>query len=61
MTINIDELRNDLLNYYGSATPNFPQAFMEYIEIQNASDNKLIEIAFKSGFDLNNYNDTKRR
>ena len=59
--INIDELRNDLLNYYGSAMTVFPQAVVEFTEVQNASNEKLIEIAILNGFDLENYSDTKRR
>lgn len=53
--IDIESLRYDLINYFGSAMPMFPVATMDLIEVENASEDKLIEIALRNGFDLNNY------
>ena len=54
---NIDfaRLRYDLIEYYGTATPLFPAAIMEVIDIKKASHQELINYAIKNGFDLNNY------
>ena len=55
ITIDIEALRRDLMDYFGSATPMFPQAYMDVIEVQNASANKLIQIALQNGFHLEDY------
>ena len=56
MTIDIDELRRDLMDYYGSATQSgFPMAVVELSEVENASAYKLIELARRAGFDLADY------
>lgn len=53
--IDFDELRRDLMDYFGTATPMFPMAFMDVIDVENASEDKLIQIALDNGFDLDNY------
>ena len=54
--INIEKLRRDLIDYFGSASFNgFPIAAMELISVENASDEKLINIAINNNFDLNEY------
>lgn len=54
--INIDELRKDLLDYFGTASINAsPVAMMNVIEVQKASEEQLVYIAIQNGFDLNNY------
>ena len=56
MTIDIDELRRDLMDYYGSATQSgFPMAVIELSDVENASSYKLIEMAKNAGFDLADY------
>ena len=55
MNINIERLRQDLIDYFGSATPIYPMAIMDVIEVERASYDKLIEIAKNNGFDLDNY------
>jgi hypothetical protein len=55
ITIDIEALRRDLMNYFGSATPMFPQAYMDVIEVQNASANELVQIALRNGFRLEDY------
>lgn len=54
--INYDQLRKDLIDYYGTAMINgFPMAMIEVIDITNALPEQLVQIAIKSGYDLNNY------
>ena len=55
MEIDIERLRNDLINYFGTATSFFKVAYMDLFEVQNASDETLIKIAIDNKFDLNNY------
>ena len=58
--INIRKLREDLIDYFGISMFSVSGfAIMDIIEIENASDEKLIEIARKNGFDLNNYQRNK--
>ena len=60
--INIDELRKDLLDYFGTASISAsPVAMMNVIEIQKASEEQLVYIAIQNGFDLNNYNNNLLR
>lgn len=55
--IDIDRLRKDLENYYmsGFVVTGFGAAFMEATDVNNASDDEIIEIAQKAGFDLRKY------
>lgn len=53
--INIEELRKDLINYFGTATQMYPVAMMELSQVETASEEELINIAIKNGFDLDNY------
>lgn len=53
--LDIDLLRNDLLDYFGSATSFYPNAYMDVIEVQNASNDELINIAINNNIDLSNY------
>lgn len=55
MTIDVERLRRDLIDYFGTAMSMFPVAMMELSQVQNASPEKLIEIARKNGFDLRKY------
>ncbi len=55
MTIDVERLRRDLIDYFGTATGMFPVAMMELSQVQNASPEMLIEIARKNGFDLRDY------
>lgn len=54
-SIDIEKLRRDLIDYFGSATSFNPVAFMDVINVENASEEVLIDIALKNGFDLDNY------
>ena len=54
--IDIDRLREDILDYYGTAMFNdFAMAAMNVQFIEMASDQDLIAIAQKEGVDLTKY------
>ena len=55
--IDIDRLRKDLEDYYmsGFVVTGFGVAFMEASDVKNASDDELIEMAQKAGFDFGKY------
>ena len=55
LEIDIEKLRSDLMDYFGTAMGFFPVATMDLIKVQNASDEELINIALKNNFDLNKY------
>ena len=56
MYYNIEELRRDLIDYYGTAmNSGFGMAVIDLSEIEHASPEKLISIAKKLGVDLRNY------
>lgn len=61
MEIDIDKLRNDLVDYFGTAMQYNPVAMMELIKVENASDEELINIALKNGFDLSEYDVNRKR
>jgi hypothetical protein len=55
-SIDIERLRGDLLDYFGSAMfSGFPMAMMDVMKIENASADTLIRIASENGFNLNKY------
>ena len=60
--IDTDRLRRDLMNYFGAAMSVFTVAMMDVIDIENASEEELIRIAIRNGFNLEDYeiNDSKR-
>lgn len=52
----IENLRNDLVNYFGTAMTNsFPMAVIDLNRVMSASSEELIKIAKANGFNLNNY------
>lgn len=55
LEIDIEKLRSDLMDYFGTAMGFFPVATMDLIKVQNASPEELINIALKNNFDLNKY------
>lgn len=56
MNIDFDKLRQDLLDYFGTAmTMGFGAAIIDLSNIENASNEELINIAKQNGFDLNKY------
>ena len=55
MNIDYEKLREDLVDYFGSAMGFFPVAVMDVIKVENASNGELLEIASQNGFDLSQY------
>lgn len=55
MNINYEKLKNDLIDYFGTAMSFNPIAIMNLYEVKKATNDKLIQIAVKNGFDLNDY------
>jgi len=54
--IDIEKLRKDLKDYFGTAMyTSSPLAIMNLTEVENANSDKLISLAIKNNFDLNNY------
>ena len=59
--IDIEKLRQDLIDYYGTALFNAsPYAIVELQKIENATYEELIKIAKDNNFDLNKYNNNLR-
>lgn len=56
MEIDIEKLRQYLINYYGTAMINsFPTAMTDLLEVENASNEKVISLALKNSINLNNF------
>lgn len=54
--MNYEKLRQDLLDYFGAAMFGpFPIAIMDVCEVENATDEELLEIANRNKFDVNEY------
>ena len=56
--IDVDRLRDDLEDYYGTAMNNASQiAVMTLSQVERASDSELIKMAEEMGVDLDKYID----
>ena len=56
MQFDIERLREDLKDYYGTAIlSGFPMAIMEVEKVSRASDEELIRMAEKNGMNLQRY------
>ena len=56
MDIDIDAIRRDLKDKYGTALfSGFPAAVIDLSKIEKATDEKILEIATKNGMDLSKY------
>ena len=53
--IDYEKLRKDLIDYFGTAMSFSPMAIMDLSRVESASDDELVEIAKRNGFDLNKY------
>ena len=54
--IDIEKLRNDLSNYFGTAMiSGFSMAVIDLSSVQKANDEELIKIALECNFDLDDY------
>ena len=60
--IDINRLRNDLIDYYGTASLYSPQAVIDLSKVENASPYELVMIAINNNFNLeNSINQSKLR
>ena len=56
MNIDIKKLKEDLIDYFGTAMYNAsPLAMIELVKIEKASNQEIIQIAIDNNFDLNEY------
>ena len=55
MTIDIESLRKDLIDYFGSAMSFNPLAMSDLTKVENSSPEELIKIAQDNNFDLEDY------
>lgn len=54
--IDVDRLRRDLMDDYGSAmTSGFPMAVTDLSDVESMSDSELISFAERKGIDLDKY------
>lgn len=54
--INIEKQRRDLIDYFGSAINcGYPQLIIEISNIENMTNEELINYAINNGFDINDY------
>lgn len=56
-----EKLREDLKDYFGTAMSFNPMAVIELSLVENASYDKLVEIAIQNGFDLSDYENKRIR
>ena len=55
MEIDIDRLRHNLMDYFGTAMSFYPQAVIDLSKIESATPEQLINIALRNSFDLSDY------
>lgn len=54
--IDIEKLRQYIIDYYGTAIINSsPTAMMDLLEVENASNEKVLSLALKNKINLNNF------
>lgn len=53
--IDVDNLRDDLRDYYGSAVGCNPTAMTDVINVDSMSDEDVVEKAVENGFNLYDY------
>ena len=58
--IDYESLRKDLIDYYGTASIYFTMAVMDVIKVEQATNEELLELANKEGFDISNYREIKK-
>lgn len=55
ITIDVDSLRSDLIDYFGTAREYNPAATIDLINAEHASDEEIVRIAINNGFNLYDY------
>ena len=53
--IDIEKLREDLMDMYGAGVPFIPAMMMEVVDLENASDEEILEEAEDNKIDLTKY------
>lgn len=54
--IDVDDLREDLIDYFGTGMFNVSPVMMIMLEkVKSASDMEVVDIAIKNGFDIRKY------
>lgn len=54
--IDVDDLREDLIDYFGTGMFNVSPAMMIMLEkVKSVSDMEVVDIAIKNGFDIRKY------
>ena len=53
--IDIERLREDLMNFFGTAKEIYPTAVIELYNVEHAGINQLNNIAENNGFNIDNY------
>ena len=53
--IDVDSLRQDLIDYFGTAAMGNPLAYVDLVAVSKAGDQQLVETAIKNGFNLADY------
>ena len=61
MTIDIEKLREDLIDYFGTASFYNKMAMMDLVNVESASDTEVIEIAIQNGFDIEKYQEANSK
>lgn len=51
----IERLRNELIDYYGTASMIYLAAWADLMKVKNASDEEILQIALADGYNLDNY------
>ena len=54
-----EDLRDELIDFYGTATGEYPMAMMDVIELERASYDDLIKKARENNFDVDDHEDTE--
>jgi len=55
MKIDIEKLRSHLINYFGLASYYNPNAMIDIVRVQNATDEEIINIAVENNFKLEDF------
>ncbi len=55
MEIDYDKLREDLIDYFGSASQYIAIAESSLVYVSYCNDDELVDIALANNFNLNNY------
>ncbi len=53
--MNYDDLRKELLDYYGTATGPFPAAWGDVLHVERADNEELLELAREAGIDISQF------